>query len=285
MGDDRRKKSLAIITPTYQRPELVKRLSESIISQSPKFNWVHIIIDDDPDSLGLPTPLEEYREEKVFYEKVESNKGALIARNIGIEKALSLNVDYIAFIDDDDVVTNLGLQIIENEIARNPKEQFFLFLSHKVGQEPLNRMPSTTAPISQTVSWIDDVVLGRKWGSDNLILLSSDLIKDTRFTSFGRNQREWTFFIKIAKRHDRVICCPKVVLDHYYHPEGLTSLALKKNTDAVQIWNTLSRAFTYYRLRPWRLRLALRFAFQLLATPIRLFLIPVKKVKPYITRN
>ena len=87
-----------IITPTYNRPELLLKNIESVKAQK-YTNWVHLIIDDSTNELTSDLDIGG---EKTIYIKNSSNSGVCFSRNRGIDFFISTDVDYIVFLDDDD---------------------------------------------------------------------------------------------------------------------------------------------------------------------------------------
>ncbi len=87
----------SIITPTFRRPELLKRAVNSVKRQTYS-DYEHIIVDDanDPDTKRI---FDEVSDGKIIFHQHSIQKGAAGAYNTGIRSAKG---KYILFLDDDD---------------------------------------------------------------------------------------------------------------------------------------------------------------------------------------
>ncbi|WP_081210042.1 glycosyltransferase family 2 protein [Salegentibacter sediminis] len=95
---------ISIITPTYNRANLIERMIESVIRQT-YLNWELIIVDDgSTDETELC--IKEYQDERIRYFYTE-NSGATDSRNYGVNQAKG---DYIIFLDSDDEARNTWLE-------------------------------------------------------------------------------------------------------------------------------------------------------------------------------
>lgn len=95
-----KKPLVSVITPTYNSADTIVRTLASVTGQSFK-NWEHIIVDDassDKTCDILATHCTQ--NDNVHLIRMDTNKGAGFARNIGIEAAQG---KYIAFLDSDDL--------------------------------------------------------------------------------------------------------------------------------------------------------------------------------------
>lgn len=94
---------ISIITPTYNRKELLEKAILSVINQKNdiQFNWEYIIVDDgsiDWTKDFIQKYLDRYNNIKYFYQK---NSWVWKARNIWLAN-MNKNSDYTIFLDSDD---------------------------------------------------------------------------------------------------------------------------------------------------------------------------------------
>ena len=75
---------VSIILPTYNRAYIVERAIRSILDQTYN-DFELIIVDDDPQI--LQNNKRTTTKDKVQYIKLDTNKGAAAARNVGIRSA------------------------------------------------------------------------------------------------------------------------------------------------------------------------------------------------------
>ena len=93
---------LATIIPTYNNAILVKEAISSILNQ-PEKNIIVVVVDDGSTDNTLDILKHIERKEKRLIIISQENKGVSAARNRGINECIRLGVQYIAFLDSDDV--------------------------------------------------------------------------------------------------------------------------------------------------------------------------------------
>jgi glycosyltransferase involved in cell wall biosynthesis len=82
---------------TYNRPKMVKKAINSVVSQS--YCPLEIIVVEDGSQSKIQSWIEKKIDKKVEYVRHKKNKGLPAARNTAIERASG---EYIGFLDDDD---------------------------------------------------------------------------------------------------------------------------------------------------------------------------------------
>lgn len=99
---------VSIITPIFNRAQIVHNTLESVINQSYK-NWELLLIDDGSTDSIEQFLYDNYSTEKRirFYKRDREPKSASTCRNIGIEKAKG---DLIIFLDSDDLIKPFCLE-------------------------------------------------------------------------------------------------------------------------------------------------------------------------------
>lgn len=90
---------VSIIIPFYNREEAVTRAINTALNQTHKNTEIILVDDGSTDSIEAVKKIVHDNEKKIKYIKVEKNKGASHARNIGIKEATG---QYVAFLDSDD---------------------------------------------------------------------------------------------------------------------------------------------------------------------------------------
>lgn len=88
---------ISVVTPTYNRPELLINSVNSVLSQT--YSDFELIVIDDCSSDNTPGVLKGFRDERLKVIRNSSNKGIAAVRNIGVTSSQG---KYIAFLDDDD---------------------------------------------------------------------------------------------------------------------------------------------------------------------------------------
>ena len=93
---------LATIIPTYNNAILVREAIYSILNQ-PEKNIIVVVVDDGSTDNTLDILKQIERKEKRLIIISQENKGVSVARNRGIIECIRLGVQYLAFLDSDDV--------------------------------------------------------------------------------------------------------------------------------------------------------------------------------------
>ena len=91
---------ISIVTPTYNRPDLLRRAVGSALGQS----WKHIeliVVDDGSTDPAVPQILARLENEPKVRVIRQENKHAAAARNAGVRAARG---EYVAFLDDDNTL-------------------------------------------------------------------------------------------------------------------------------------------------------------------------------------
>lgn len=98
---------VSIIMPTYNCADFIEESILSVINQT-YTNWELIIVDDcSKDNTEEVVKKYTDNDKRIRYIRLETNSGAAIARNTGIEMAIG---EFIAFLDSDDLWLNVKLE-------------------------------------------------------------------------------------------------------------------------------------------------------------------------------
>ncbi len=107
--------SITIITPTYNRRQVLTRAIDSVRGQS-LTDYEHIIVDDgSSDATG--DMVAGYGDERIRYFKLPRRSGANVARNLGIEEA---RAPVLGFLDSDDEYESYRLEHVLAVLGANP---------------------------------------------------------------------------------------------------------------------------------------------------------------------
>jgi glycosyltransferase involved in cell wall biosynthesis len=99
---------ISIVTPSWNRAQLLKRLWKSLASQNIDFQWVIV---DDGSKDDTEHIIESFKDKRITFEKLSKNMGVNFARNAGVALAKS---KYVVFLDsDDELVPNTLLSAVE----------------------------------------------------------------------------------------------------------------------------------------------------------------------------
>lgn len=116
---------ISIVTPTYNRKDMLKDVIESSMKQS--YSDFEIIIVDDCSSDGTDEFIKAYEsDERIRYFRNKKNMGPGYNRNFGFKQAKG---DYVIFMDDDDYYTDFDFFKKAIEVFENNRDKNLAFVS------------------------------------------------------------------------------------------------------------------------------------------------------------
>ncbi|MFT3846463.1 MAG: glycosyltransferase family A protein [Lacibacter sp.] len=168
---------VSIITPSFNRADIVHETAESIFNQTyPHWEW--IIVDDGStdDTWKL---LEGYaaNDSRVkIAKRSREPKGACTCRNTGVDIASG---EYVMFLDTDDLIEPFCLQNRVDSMLAHPELDFGIFPSLMFSKKPhdLNLWWNTDKPVSE---------LKRQFYQDAIAQGTGILIKKESFIKVGK---------------------------------------------------------------------------------------------------
>lgn len=109
------KTMVSVIMPTYNRGYVIRRAIESVLDQT--YKNIELIIVDDGSTDNTSSIVKTYQDDRIHFITYQKNRGACHARNTGLE---SVNGEYVAFLDSDDVWYPDCLEYAINELSKGP---------------------------------------------------------------------------------------------------------------------------------------------------------------------
>lgn len=228
---------LSVIITTYQRDiAMVLRAVESVKQQTYS-NIEILLIDDNPDGNKCSETLKAtFTEESgIRYIKQDGNKGACVARNLGIKMAKGY---YVAFLDDDDTwEPNKAKRQIERFQEGDDTVGMVYCLGDVIDSTvtpPEVKEYYTTRFFKPEVTYLD-LLRGDIIGSTSQAMIKKSCIKEVG--GFNKNlpaRQDYEMWIRISK-HYRILGVNEKLFHYYQHEEG-------------QITKSYKKAITGYRL-------------------------------------
>ncbi|HLN21852.1 MAG TPA: glycosyltransferase family 2 protein [Bacteroidales bacterium] len=111
----------SVVTPTRNRPHLLKRCMSSISRQTFS-NYEHIIIDDGSDD-DTKEIIDENRSDHLIYFRHENSRGVAASYNTGLKNTKG---EFIIFLDDDDEAMPSLLEKLNDEFSSKGKNVGFI---------------------------------------------------------------------------------------------------------------------------------------------------------------
>ena len=203
----------SIITPTYNRPELLEKTLGSVLVQS-HGDWEIIIINDSPDYdystfenkyiidskdfilnfQNNPERIIDVNLTKIKYFKNKKNVGVNFSRNFALSK-ISDDVDYIIFLDDDDCLYLDSLKSINKYLEKNKFINWLICDNYFKGSKV-----NSVKKIKESYSYFFNYLLFKNIRGDCTHIIKKGLATSSSFSKKIKNGEEWTYFINLKSR-------------------------------------------------------------------------------------
>lgn len=168
-------KTLSIITPTYNRRELLKGAYESLKAQTSK-DFVWLIIDDgstDETEKVIESFIGEGLVEIEYYKK--ENGGKHTAVNLALDKVKTPFA--MLSLDSDDKLKPEAVEIVNRELKLHPESKGAVFMKE---DERGKSYTEFINPVLEVASW-RDAVCKEYFSGEALLVLESEYIKNYRY--------------------------------------------------------------------------------------------------------
>ena len=185
----------SIITPTYNRAHTIERAIKSMQNQTYD-NW-EMIISDDGSTDNTNEILKPYLENdsRIKYIKAKQNGGVGKARNIGF-KNISVDTDWVGFLDSDDIFVDSALELMKNKIEEFPNVKYFSFSTkYEDGNSGCKIKHDNLVGSYEIVLGKNDEVSG-EFNS----LLHKSIIDDEFYFDESVNGYEWIAWLRLAQK-------------------------------------------------------------------------------------
>ena len=108
---------VSVVIPTYNRADVLPRAIDSVLTQT--FEAFELLVVDDGSTDRTETVVASLDDSRVRYVAHETNRGANVARNTGIEHARG---EYVAFLDSDDAWHPTKLEKQLGRLEKRPSD-------------------------------------------------------------------------------------------------------------------------------------------------------------------
>ena len=186
--------NVSIVTATYNRSSTLPRAIESVLSQT-YADFEHIIVDDGSDD-STPEVVNRYDDSRITYIRLDENRGANAARNIGIKEASG---DYISILDSDDEYHPKRIERMISAIQNVPSAVGAVCHSY---QRVSNNTPDSIKSVPQGMFSLDELRHGNAIGSFLGVLFKADL-----FTKIGNldekmvASQDYEYYLRVAREY------------------------------------------------------------------------------------
>lgn len=172
---------LAVVIPAYNRPDQLRECLDSLVNQTKK-NFFTIVVDDCGE-VDLSEVCDEYLDKlHIRYFRMEKNGGPGMARQYGLEVCYRSNIDYVIFLDSDDMLMPNTVKKLSYEITRKFDDIVFSAIS----VEQKNNADQIIPPKNNARIWLHGKIFRTKFLQEN----------DIRFEEGLRGNEDICFLIK-----------------------------------------------------------------------------------------
>jgi glycosyltransferase involved in cell wall biosynthesis len=181
----------SVITPTYKRPDKLKRAIDSLLSQEHR-KWEMIIINDNPAD-GTLELIQAYNDSRIVFLENQSNAGVNYSRNQGLNLAKG---DYVIFLDDDDYLAPSALSNIATALQEVPHSWFITSRGTDTSSA------TTHSPRNGVFSYAWDYLITKKIKGDATHAIAARYINNqvakVRFPTIIKQAEEWLFYYELS---------------------------------------------------------------------------------------
>jgi len=213
------KPKISVVISTFNRPQLLQRAIDSVLSQTFK-DWELIIVDDCSD---VPPPISAPgKEDRVIPIRLPWNTGYLVRpKNVGIMCARG---DLIAYLDDDNVYLPDHLEVLYEAIRDNQADVVYgdrvyksddpnekRFMGKMSYDYDLNRLEKgnyiDTSDIMHTIQAINDIGY---------------------WDIFWERKADWLLMARFGRAGKKIIHVPKILTEYWWHGDQQGNIGTPK---------------------------------------------------------
>lgn len=238
---------LSILTPTYNRSNLLLRLFNSLEKQTCfDFEWV-IVDDGSPDNTEEVVKTFKSDNFKITYLKKE-NGGKHTAINYGVKH---INSEWTFIVDNDDYLVENAIEIIKTYIKKyndNKKISSIAFLR----MFPDGKINTDLSKNEFVGNYIQDRIYQKSVG-DMAEIYRTSVLQEFPFPSFENEKfmGEDIVWIRIAKIYDMVFV-PIPIYVCTYLDDGLTANRRKNSIKSSRSWYEISKEYLTLKKLPFK---------------------------------
>lgn len=239
---------VAVIIPTYKPKEYIRECIKSIGNQTCDLTKLEVIVvlngEKDPYYSFLELELEKYAFKHTLIHLDKT--GVSYARNVGLEKAENLNIPYILFIDDDDLISPSFIEDSLNKIQKDTIVIGKTLCFNNNIQEGIQE-DYLTRKFEQCKEQPYNIVKYRSFLS-NICgkLIPLEIVKGKRFNPKYQIGEDSLFGFEISSRIKKMILANDDSI--YYRRLRDDSASRKKQSKIKLLKNNTSLCFAYTRI-------------------------------------
>lgn len=170
--------TIGVVIPTYNRAYILGRALDSLLTQTRPPDLIAVVDDGSTDETPqlLSSYLEKYPKQ-IAYLRQRENRGIHTARNRGMDY-LAERVEWITFLDSDDIFLPDGLAVMEETLIKYPNYSLYGFGVVDREGRSYHRLNGEVAEIGYE-DYFGQTEKG--WGGEWVHLVSASKVRDRSF--------------------------------------------------------------------------------------------------------
>lgn len=219
---------MSVITPTYNRSDVLPRAMNSVQNQT--YDRIeHIIIDDGSED-NTNKVVKKNKGENVEYIKLDKNKGVAFSRNKGINIS---DGDVILFLDSDDELKSEAISKLVVTLKAEPVQCASVF-----GYQKQYKNTDTHIKTHNVGDYTyEDIIHGKSLGGFGGKMIRKEVIKQIGNIdeSFPRCE-DIDYFLRMLEEGYYMTCIDDVIFNRYYDSNQITRnpyLTIKGQTELL----------------------------------------------------
>jgi glycosyltransferase involved in cell wall biosynthesis len=208
---------ITIISPSYNRPTLLKTMIKSVLKQT-YTDWELIIIDDSTNNDTRELMYSFDNHSQITYLKNERNEGLPYSRNRGLDVARGT---WITYLDDDDFYVDDSC--LQKAIDTCEKDTNPWIVFNRVNK--FSKSYTRALRNKKDYNWTTDYLYGNSFRGDAVHFIKKNLIHNTRY--LGVQRAEWDFWFNLSKKSN-FFYYPISMVCAEYLPDGMSNLGYLK---------------------------------------------------------
>jgi glycosyltransferase involved in cell wall biosynthesis len=207
---------ISIIIPSYNREHFIIRSINSVLNQS--YQNIEVILIDDGSTDNTKNEISQIKDKRFRYIKLRKNKGANVARNIGIKKAIG---KYIAFQDSDDFFHSDKLEKQINNLRKFKSDFDFCKICIHINSTFKQIIPDENQEHNFLKNAIVNELCNGNFISTQSILVKKSYIKKNLFDPQFPRFQDYDLALRIMPKL-KVSYTREVLVDLYRHNDSIS---------------------------------------------------------------
>lgn len=220
---------ITVIIPTYNRARTLDRAINSVLNQS--YSNIEVIVIDDNSKDNTTEIIQHISDKRLKYIKLNENKGACFARNLGIENSTG---EYIAFQDSDDEWYRDKLEIQLKFLKEGSYNLVGCSMNQIYDNGKVKSFPNIDI---ESINIKEYILFGNIFSTQTILGKKECFVKNQFDNSMPRFQ-DWELMIRMCRTYKVGFMQDKLV-DAYIQKDSIS----RNNTKAVEALNIIREKY------------------------------------------